>query len=102
MNALLENHKAELYKICEFLQVQKLYIFGSSTSNHFTDESDMDFLLSFIDGISMDDYTDNYFELHIKLHELFDREIDLVTVRSLSNPIFIAQVNTSKRLVYER
>jgi hypothetical protein len=102
VNSIIENHIAELQSICEKLQVQRLYAFGSSTSDHFTEQSDMDFLLSFIDGIPMDDYTDNYFELHIKLQELFDREIDLVTERSLSNPIFIAQVNTSKRLVYER
>ena len=101
MNPIINDHIEELEIICKDLQVKHLYAFGSATSDHFTEESDLDFLLSFIDGISADDYTDNYFELRLKLHELFDREIDLVTERSLSNPIFIEQVNNSKRLVYE-
>ncbi len=102
MNSLIERHIVELQSICEKLQVRQLYAFGSATSDQFTDESDLDFLLSFIDGISTDDYTDNYFELHKRLEELFNREIDLLTERSLSNPIFVEQVNNSKQLVYGR
>lgn len=100
MNPLIENHIKEIERLCKDLQVKQLYAFGSATSDHFTENSDLDFLISFIEEISADEYTDNYFALHYKLQELFDREIDLVTERSLSNPIFIEQVNISKRLVY--
>jgi uncharacterized protein len=32
---------------------------------------------------------------------LFNREIDVITERSLSNPYFIESVNKSKVLIYE-
>ena len=47
------------------------------------------------------DYTDNYFELHYKLSDLFGRKIDLITERSLSNPYFIESINETKELIYE-
>ena len=53
--------------------------FGSVTTNRFNKENDIDFLLSFPENISIEEYTDNYFELHYKLRELLNREIDIVT-----------------------
>ncbi|MFN7119643.1 MAG: nucleotidyltransferase domain-containing protein [Saprospiraceae bacterium] len=59
----------------------------------------MDLLISFKD-ISIEEYTDNYFELHYKLQELFQRDIDLLTENSLSNPFFIKQIEETKQLLY--
>lgn len=76
-----------------------MYLFGSACSGRFGDDSDIDILISFKD-ISAEKYTDNYFELHYKLEELFNRKIDLVTEKSLSNPYFIESVEETKQLVY--
>ena len=77
-----------------------LYTFGSVNTPEFTDKSDIDLLIDFEAGINAEDYTDNYFSLREKLAQLFNRDIDLVTRRSLSNPFFIREVEQTKSLIY--
>jgi hypothetical protein len=101
MQQLLEKRKNELIAICQALSIKRLYAFGSVVSEKFRDDSDIDFLISFSDNLSVDEYTKNYFTLQFKLRELFEREIDIVTERTLSNPYFIESINESKQLIYE-
>jgi len=101
MERIIEDKKEDLKRLCKSLRVKRLYAFGSATSGSFSTKSDIDFLFSFVDDISIEDYTENYFLLHYKLRELFNREVDLVTERTLSNPYFIESVNESKQLIYE-
>ncbi len=76
--------------------------FGSAvSSDQFRENSDIDFLISFDDSISPEEYSENYFQLQYSLRELFNREIDIITERSLSNPYFIESVNKNKVLIYE-
>ena len=76
-----------------------MYVFGSVCTENFTNESDIDLLISF-DNLSIEQYTDNYFELHYKLEALFGRKIDLLTEKSLSNPYFIKSLENTKQLIY--
>jgi predicted nucleotidyltransferase len=76
-----------------------MHVFGSVTSKHFNESSDVDMLISF-KKIPFEKYTDNYFELHEELEKLFNRKVDLLTERSLSNPYFIKSVEESKQLLY--
>ena len=101
MNAILDNKKDELIQLCQQLKIKRLYAFGSVVSGNFNDDSDIDFLISFSESLSHEEYADNYFALHYKLRELFNREIDIVTERTLSNPYFIESVNETKSLIYE-
>jgi len=89
----------ELKKICEVYDVRAMYIFGSAVTNKFNKNSDIDILVSFKD-ISIEKYTDNYFNLHYKLEELFGRKIDLITENSLSNPYLIESIEETKQLLY--
>jgi hypothetical protein len=99
MNKLLEDKIDELKLLCEEHRVKILYAFGSVCTDYFKEGSDIDFLISF-DNVPLDDYADNYFELYYKLRDLFNREIDLVTENSLSNPYFIKGIGQTKRLIY--
>lgn len=102
MQPIIENKKEELKDICIKLKIKKLYAYGSAvTSDNFRENSDIDFLISFDDNISPEEYSENYFQLQYKLRKLFDREIDVITERSLSNPYFIESVNKNKVLIYE-
>jgi predicted nucleotidyltransferase len=101
MQQLLEKRKKELIAICQALSIKRIYAFGSVVSERFTEDSDIDFLISFADNLTVDEYTKNYFTLHYKLRELFNREIDIVTEKTLSNPYFIESINESKQLIYE-
>lgn len=102
MQSIIEQRKEELKNICESLKIRRLYAFGSAvTSDKFKEDSDIDFLISFDDKISPEEYSENYFQLKYRLRELFNREIDVITERSLSNPYFIESVNKNKVQIYE-
>jgi len=93
--------KNKLANICKELKVRRLFVFGSVLTEAFDNESDIDFLISFNEDISIEEYTENYFTLHYKLRELFSRNIDIITERTLSNPYLIENINNSKMLIYE-
>jgi len=101
MNRLIQKNKAALERLCQSLSVKKLFIFGSGADDSLKKESDLDFIVAFKEGLSPEKYTVHYFSLHQKLEKLFNRKIDLITERSLSNPYFINSVNKSKKLIYD-
>jgi len=100
MNQLIKEKLPDLRKLCQTYDVKSMYVFGSANNGQFKSTSDVDFLVSFKKEISIEKYTDNYFNLHYKLEELLNRKIDLLTENSLSNPYFIEGVEASKELLY--
>ena len=99
MQNLIETYKNELKSLCEKYDVKIMYVFGSAVTSDFSESSDVDILISFKD-ISFEKYTDNFFELHDALVNLFQRKVDLITERSLSNPYFIESIEKTKQLLY--
>ena len=99
MNRIVLDRLDELKRLCSMYSVKFMYIFGSVCTDKFNDNSDIDILISF-DNLSIEKYTDNYFELHYKLQDLFGRKIDLLTDKSLSNPYFIKGLEQTKQLIY--
>jgi len=99
MNKVITDRIKFLRELCERYDVKEMYLFGSACSDRFTKNSDIDILISFKD-IPIEKYTDNYFELHYELEELFNRKIDLITENSLSNPFFIESIEGTKQLLY--
>jgi predicted nucleotidyltransferase len=99
MNSIVSENKKQLIQLCTEYSVKTMYVFGSVCTENFTNESDIDLLISF-DNLSIEQYTDNYFELHYKLEALFGRKIDLLTEKSLSNPYFIKILENTKQLIY--
>ena len=100
MQRIIEENKQQLIALCKKYDVQSMYVFGSASSEDFKESSDIDILIDFKKNISIEKYTDNYFELHDKLEALFNRKVDLITENSLSNPYFIESVEETKRLLY--
>ncbi len=100
MHQLLTENIEKLQSLCRQYKVKRMFVFGSINTNSFLPKSDIDFLIAFEDGISITEYTDNYFALQYALRDIFKREIDLVTENSLSNPYFIQDVEQTKTLIY--
>lgn len=100
MNQILLNNQEALNGLCKIYKVKCLYAFGSVNTSAFTEDSDIDLLIDFMSELSPEEYADAYFMLHAELSKLFNRKIDLVTKRSLSNPYFIADVENTKLLLY--
>ena len=88
-------------EISASLGVKRLYIFGSAVSDRFNDGSDIDILIAFDETLTPGQYANNFFELHYKLQELFGRDVDIITERSLSNPYFIKSVDETKKLLVQ-
>jgi uncharacterized protein len=99
MNKIIENRMNELRILCQKYDIKTMYLFGSAGSEAFTDLSDIDILITFKE-ISYEKYTDNFFALHKELTSLFNRKVDLLTDRSLSNPYFIESIEETKVLLY--
>ena len=99
MHRLISDNIDKIKSLCIAHNVQSLFVFGSVCTDHFSDESDIDLLISF-KPMEYGDYADTYFDLADKFENLFQRPVDLVTEKSLSNPFFINSVNQTKTLIY--
>ncbi len=99
MNSLISEHLDTVKKLCKKYDVKSMYLFGSGSKGEFRDTSDIDMLIAF-NEIPIERYTDNYFNLHYELEALFNRQIDLITERSLSNPYLIKSIEKTKQLLY--
>ncbi len=99
MNKVIAIKQHQIQKLCEQFCVKELYLFGSGTTDNFNEQSDIDLLVAF-KSLSPEEYAECYFNLHYALESLFGRQIDLLTVNSLSNPFFIKNINEQKELLY--
>ena len=82
--------------------MRRLELFGSAASGQEFDpnRSDFNFLVAFEPTESNDGLSDRYFGLWDELKVMFERDIHLVTTRSMRNPYFIESVNTARQTVY--
>lgn len=98
--AILHRHRDQLAELCRRYGVRRLEVFGSAVADDFEpSRSDLDFLVDY-DDPDGGDPVDRYFGLLEGLERLFERRVDLVVARAMSNPYFIRQVNAQRRLVY--
>lgn len=99
MQRLLTDNIEKIKALCEAHNVRALFAFGSVCTDRFNEHSDIDLLISF-NPMDYGDYADTYFNLADQFENLFQRPVDLVTDKSLSNPYFIDSVNQTKTLLY--
>jgi predicted nucleotidyltransferase len=101
MNAIVKDKLPQLAELCRRYRVERMYLFGSAARDDFDPAtSDIDLLFSFSPELTIEEYTDNYFDLMWALDELFGRKVDLVAEETLSKPRLIANINRDKQLVY--
>ena len=100
---LIEKNRPMIIELCKKHRVKTLSVFGSVLTDRFNDNSDIDFLVTFLPHNPDDmnfDYCRNYWDLENSLENLFGREVDLVEEDGLRNKYFIANVNRTKQLLY--
>jgi predicted nucleotidyltransferase len=81
-------------------KIKSAYAFGSIISDKFNDESDIDLLINFEDGLDPLEKGAIWWDLHDNLRDIFNREVDLLIESSLKNPYFIEELNEKKQLIY--
>jgi predicted nucleotidyltransferase len=99
MNSLINENIDQIRQLCIEHNVKGLFAFGSIVTDKFSEDSDIDLIVSF-KPMDFGDYADNYFVLADKFEALFNRPVDLITENSLSNPYFIETVNKTKTKLY--
>lgn len=90
---------AAFQAICRHYGVRELYAFGSVTTDRFTKESDVDFLVAF-DRESPDGAFDQFMGLKMALEVELGRSVDLLTLKPFRNPLFQQEVDRTKVLLY--
>ena len=90
----------EIVALCKLHQVEFIALFGSAAKNSMHENSDLDFLIRFSDKINVLDYAENYFTFLEKMEALLGRKIDLVSQKSLKNPVLIDEIYRSKIDLY--
>ena len=84
---------------CRLFKVRHLHVFGSYVSGDFSDSSDIDFLVEFIrDGF--EGAFDQYLGLKAELESIVGRNVDLVCLGSIRNPIFKLETEATRETVY--
>ena len=100
MIELIEHNREALREACVCYQVRRLELFGSAARGAFDPQhSDLDFLVEF-GPLRPGQYADAYFGLLEALEALFGRSVDLVMVRAIRNPSFLAAVNREREVLY--
>ncbi|MBK6264583.1 nucleotidyltransferase family protein [Marivirga sp. S37H4] len=97
---LVQNKLHEIVDACKKHHVVAIALFGSAAKDAMNEDSDIDLLVDFSDNIDVLDYADNYFSLLHQLQEILDRKVDLVSTKSLKNPILKKEVYQSKVDLY--
>ncbi|WP_342450683.1 nucleotidyltransferase family protein [Lunatimonas salinarum] len=85
---------------CQQHHVGALSLFGSAAKSTMNEDSDIDLLVEFSNDIDVLEYADNYFSLLDQLQEILNRKVDLVSSKSLKNPILKKEVYQSKVDLY--
>lgn len=100
---LHQSFQPYLPRVIELLKKHKIknaYVFGSVLTDRFNEESDVDFLVNFQDGLDPLERGELWWNLHDVLRDTVNREIDIVTETSLKNPYFIEELNETKLKIY--
>lgn len=95
-----QNQRQLLHEICKKHFVSNLFLFGSAVSNSFSAASDMDFAVLFSEELSPLEHGEAFFALKDELEALFLREVDLISYRVVTNPIFKRELDETKVELY--
>ena len=98
---LIQKHINKIYELCKKYHVAEMYVFGSVITDNFTKDSDIDFLVRFA-GVEPSEYFDNYMDFKESLENLFSRNVDLVEIQTIKNPILKRSIDRNKIILYGR
>ena len=97
---IIKNNMEDIISLCKKHRVKSISLFGSAAKNTMQEESDIDLLVQFSEDIDVLDYADNYFSLLERLENFIERKVDLVSVKSLKNPVLKEEIYSSKVDLY--
>ena len=80
-------------------RVARLEAFGSAVTGRLQKASDVDLLVVF-KPMSVQEHGNHYFGLKYDLEDALGRPVDLVELRAVTNPYFLAAIEAERVLLY--
>ncbi len=100
--SLLKEKRTDFIELCQAHEVETMYAFGSSITNHFDPKtSDIDLLVE-VDVADPADRGETLLSLWDQLELLFERKVDLLTEASIKNPYLKKTIDRTKKVIYDR
>jgi predicted nucleotidyltransferase len=100
VDPLIQQHQSEIRALCQKHGVKRLDLFGSAARGDFKlQQSDLDFFVEFID-YSSPTIADQWFGLQEELEALLKAPVELVSVRTATNPLFLDVANRHRVSLY--
>ncbi len=93
---IIEQYLPQIQQLMRRYGVKSAYAFGSAVKDTMREDSDVDFIISFPEDMDFVTYADNYFALAHSLEELLQKNVDLVTEKTLKNPYLLQTINSHK------
>ena len=103
MIAISKNNLIQINDACIKYNIKSLYLFGSATTENFSKESDLDFLVDYYreaEGLPKEPF--DYFDFLFSLEEITERKVDLVVKDAERNSYFKKEMDKQKVLLYEQ
>jgi len=88
----------QIESFCRRWKIAELSLFGSVLRNDFSEQSDIDVLISFKDQAQYG--IDEHLAMVAELESIFGRRVDLVTKRSLKNPYVRRTILSSREVIH--
>jgi len=89
----------QLQQLCKKFNVKELYLFGSATTDNFSEDSDLDFIVKF-NRQGFEGAFDQFIGFKQELEQIYGRSVDLYHFKKFRNSIFRQEVERSKQLLY--
>ena len=103
MQPISENILHKISDACLKYQIKTLHLFGSVTTESYTPESDLDFLVDFFkDAEGLPKAPFDYFDFLFLLEDITGRKVDLIVKDAVRNSYFKKAMEKQKVLVYEQ
>ena len=88
----------DIADLCQKYQVKELYLFGSAIREDFNEESDVDILISYKPEAKVSLFEE--VDLCNEISELIQRDVDIVDIEGLRNPIRREEILSTREIVY--
>ncbi len=89
----------ELEMACKEYEVKEFYVYGSVVTGEFSRQSDLDFLVVF-NRSGFEGAFDQFMGFKERLEHIYNKPVDLIHMKKFRNPLFEAEVQNSKKLLY--
>ena len=100
LQQIIQSRNSEFLSICQSHHVETLYAFGSSVTDRFHADSDIDLLIT-VDEEDPLERGEALLSIWDQLEAFFQRQVDLLTDSSIKNPILRKNIDQTKVLLYD-